>query len=134
MAAETEEQVVGRGLKRGRNSDNEGSDSEDFDYGEGGQRKGHGAIFVLENASLEVGKVGKTMQLLNCDDHAGFLRKHRKDPADYRPDICHQVSEREERTRSITTSVVFVRPDDDFYFCFVCVFVCVCVFGRLCWL
>ena len=58
-----------------------------------------GAIFVLENASLEVGKVGKTMQLLNCDDHATFLRKHRKDPADYRPDICHQVSERRRLSR-----------------------------------
>jgi len=46
---------------------------------------------VLENASLEVGKVGKTLQLLDCDNHAGFLKKHRKDPSDYRPDICHQA-------------------------------------------
>ena len=30
-------------------------------------------------------------QLLNCDDHAGFLRRHGKDPALHRPDICHQV-------------------------------------------
>ena len=30
-------------------------------------------------------------QLLNCDDHAGFLRRHSKDPALYRPDICHQA-------------------------------------------
>lgn len=29
--------------------------------------------------------------LLNCDDHASYLRKHKKDPALYRPDICHQV-------------------------------------------
>ncbi len=29
--------------------------------------------------------------LLNCDDHAGFLRRHDKDPALYRPDICHQA-------------------------------------------
>ena len=73
-----------------------------------------GVIFVLENASLEVAKVGKVWdcwfghrclcarlcsaalraqgyQLLNCDDHAGFLRRHSKDPALYRPDICHQV-------------------------------------------
>ena len=53
-----------------------------------------GVIFVLENASLEVGKVGKTFQLLNCDDHANFLRKHKKDPAEYRPDISHQVRRR----------------------------------------
>lgn len=30
-------------------------------------------------------------QLLNCDDHATFLRKHGKDPALYRPDIAHQA-------------------------------------------
>jgi hypothetical protein len=30
-------------------------------------------------------------QLLNCDDHAGYLKKHKKDPAHYRPDIAHQV-------------------------------------------
>lgn len=30
-------------------------------------------------------------QLLNCDDHANFLRKHKRDPALYRPDITHQV-------------------------------------------
>ncbi|KAK9798217.1 hypothetical protein WJX73_007869 [Symbiochloris irregularis] len=47
--------------------------------------------FVLENASLEVGKVGKGYQLLNCDDHASFLKRHGKDPANYRPDICHQA-------------------------------------------
>lgn len=32
--------------------------------------------------------------LLNCDDHASYLRKHKLDPALYRPDICHQVSVR----------------------------------------
>lgn len=29
--------------------------------------------------------------LLNCDDHATFLRKHRRDPAALRPDIAHQA-------------------------------------------
>ena len=29
--------------------------------------------------------------LLNCDDHQNFLKKHNKDPAMYRPDICHQA-------------------------------------------
>nr|AFK36507.1 unknown [Medicago truncatula] len=48
-------------------------------------------IFILEKASLEVAKVGKTYQLLNSDEHFNFLRKHSKDPADYRPDICHQA-------------------------------------------
>lgn len=50
-----------------------------------------GVWFVLEKASLEVAKVGKNYQLLNCDDHANFLRKHKRDPAQYRPDILHQA-------------------------------------------
>lgn len=29
--------------------------------------------------------------LLNCDDHAVFLRKHGRDPALVRPDIAHQA-------------------------------------------
>uniref|UniRef100_A0A7R9V8V0 Ribosomal RNA small subunit methyltransferase NEP1 n=1 Tax=Chlamydomonas euryale TaxID=1486919 RepID=A0A7R9V8V0_9CHLO len=51
----------------------------------------HGVIFVLEEAQLEVAQVGKAYVLLNCDDHQNFLRKHSKDPALYRPDICHQA-------------------------------------------
>ncbi|XP_074276775.1 uncharacterized protein LOC141600436 [Silene latifolia] len=50
-----------------------------------------GAIFVLERASLEVAKVGKTYQILNSEDHANFLKKHNKNPAEYRPDIVHQA-------------------------------------------
>ncbi|XP_077252696.1 uncharacterized protein LOC143892116 [Tasmannia lanceolata] len=47
-----------------------------------------GVIFILERASLEVAKVGK---ILNSDDHANFLRKHKRNPADCRPDIVHQA-------------------------------------------
>ena len=43
--------------------------------------------------SLPLLQVGKNYELLNCDDHANFLRRHGKDPALYRPDICHQVRE-----------------------------------------
>lgn len=50
-----------------------------------------GVVFVLENAQLEVAQVGKTYQLLNCDDHATYIMKHKKDPALFRPDICHQA-------------------------------------------
>lgn len=50
-----------------------------------------GVYFVLEGASLEVAKVGKQYELLNCDDHVSFLKRHGKDPASYRPDIAHQV-------------------------------------------
>jgi rRNA small subunit pseudouridine methyltransferase Nep1 len=48
-------------------------------------------VFILERASLEVAKVGKTYQLLNSDDHASFLRRNNRNPADYRPDIVHQA-------------------------------------------
>lgn len=48
-------------------------------------------IFVLENASLETAHVGKKYQLLNSDDHAKYLLRHDKDPAEYRPDIVHQA-------------------------------------------
>jgi len=47
-------------------------------------------IVVLENAQLESGKVGKTMELLCADKHGTFLRKNGKDPTVYRPDITHQ--------------------------------------------
>eukprot|EP00850_Spirogloea_muscicola_P004958 SM000022S07172 [mRNA] locus=s22:290974:292973:+ [translate_table: standard] len=57
----------------------------------GGGKGGGEVIFILEKASLEAAKVGKTYQLLNCDDHANFLRKHKRDPALYRPDIVHQT-------------------------------------------
>ncbi|XAR48805.1 tRNA (pseudouridine(54)-N(1))-methyltransferase [Bertholletia excelsa] len=50
-----------------------------------------GAIFILEKASLEVAKVGKKYELLNSDDHANFLRRNNRNPADYRPDIAHQA-------------------------------------------
>ncbi|RRT58984.1 hypothetical protein B296_00027320 [Ensete ventricosum] len=74
-----------------------------------------GVIFVLEKACLEVGKVGKwamhlfsllpvgcgnyklvflciqNFQILNSDDHANYLKKQHRNPADYRPDIIHQV-------------------------------------------
>ncbi|PKI32588.1 hypothetical protein CRG98_046985 [Punica granatum] len=53
--------------------------------------KNPGIIFVLEKASLEVAKVGKSYQILNSDDHANFLRKNGRNPADYRPDIVHQA-------------------------------------------
>ena len=63
----------------------------------GGHSKGVGkpdkqpkVIVVLERACLETGKVGKEHVLLNCDDHANFLRKHKRDPAESRPDILHQ--------------------------------------------
>ncbi|XP_076915642.1 uncharacterized protein LOC143575071 [Bidens hawaiensis] len=54
-------------------------------------KNGQGVIFILEKASLEVAKVGKSYQLLNSEDHANFLKKNNRNPAEYRPDISHQA-------------------------------------------
>lgn len=61
-------------------------------------------IVVLEGASLETVKVGKGYELLNCDDHAHVLKKHKREPAECRPDISHQVG----RARSFRT--VHLKP------------------------
>ncbi|XP_048493820.1 uncharacterized protein LOC104883743 isoform X3 [Beta vulgaris subsp. vulgaris] len=34
----------------------------------------------------------QSYQILNSEDHANILRKHNKNPSDYRPDIIHQRS------------------------------------------
>lgn len=51
-------------------------------------------IVVLQQASLETVKIGKQKDghyaLLNSDDHSHLLKKHKKDPTHYRPDITHQ--------------------------------------------
>lgn len=36
-------------------------------------------------------KLHQSYVLLNCDDHASFLRRHGRDPATSRPDIAHQA-------------------------------------------
>ena len=46
---------------------------------------------MLERACLETVKAGKSYELLNCDDHAHIMKKHKRDPAESRPDISHQV-------------------------------------------
>ncbi|XP_010666601.2 uncharacterized protein LOC104883743 isoform X2 [Beta vulgaris subsp. vulgaris] len=33
----------------------------------------------------------QSYQILNSEDHANILRKHNKNPSDYRPDIIHQA-------------------------------------------
>jgi rRNA small subunit pseudouridine methyltransferase Nep1 len=47
-------------------------------------------IVVLEKAALETVKTKRGYELLNADMHKGILKKHNKDPSDYRPDILHQ--------------------------------------------
>jgi rRNA pseudouridine-1189 N-methylase Emg1 (Nep1/Mra1 family) len=49
-------------------------------------------IMILDMAQLETVKTKKgEFQLLNCDDHINIMRKHNKDPQQFRPDILHQV-------------------------------------------
>ncbi|XP_052802658.1 ribosomal RNA small subunit methyltransferase NEP1-like [Mya arenaria] len=47
-------------------------------------------IVILEHASLESVKNGKTFELLNCDKHKHIAKKFKKDIASCRPDITHQ--------------------------------------------
>ncbi|KAF9592330.1 hypothetical protein IFM89_014238 [Coptis chinensis] len=56
-----------------------------------GHNKKSGIIFVFEKASLVPALVGKTHQILNPDDHANFLRRKKKNPYNYRPEIIHQA-------------------------------------------
>ena len=52
---------------------------------------GRTLVIILDLASLETVKTKKgDYQLLNCDDHISLMRKHNKDPEQYRPDIVHQ--------------------------------------------
>ncbi|XP_038244360.1 ribosomal RNA small subunit methyltransferase NEP1 isoform X2 [Dermochelys coriacea] len=47
-------------------------------------------LVLLEGASLETVKVGKTYELLNCDKHKSLLLRSGRDPGEARPDITHQ--------------------------------------------
>ncbi|KFO20274.1 ribosomal RNA small subunit methyltransferase NEP1 isoform X1 [Fukomys damarensis] len=59
-------------------------------FGAGNKSGGRRLIVVLEGASLETVKVGKTYELLNCDKHKSVLLKNGRDPGEVRPDIAHQ--------------------------------------------
>jgi rRNA small subunit pseudouridine methyltransferase Nep1 len=48
-------------------------------------------VVVLEKASLEVVKTKRGYELVNSNTHAGILKKLRKKPGDYRPDILHRA-------------------------------------------
>ncbi|XP_069843827.1 ribosomal RNA small subunit methyltransferase NEP1 [Dipodomys merriami] len=58
--------------------------------GAGSRSGGRRLIVVLEGASLETVKAGKTYELLNCDKHKSVLLKNGRDPGEVRPDIAHQ--------------------------------------------
>lgn len=66
-------------------------DSDDDDLASATPSGAKEVIVILDLASLETVKTKKgDFQLLNCDDHIGLMKKHNKDPQDYRPDIIHQ--------------------------------------------
>eukprot|EP01023_Acetabularia_acetabulum_P004796 TRINITY_DN12030_c0_g5_i1.p2 TRINITY_DN12030_c0_g5~~TRINITY_DN12030_c0_g5_i1.p2 ORF type:complete len:231 (-),score=27.55 TRINITY_DN12030_c0_g5_i1:725-1417(-) len=65
--------------------------SQEAENAQSKKQKLDGVVFVLEGAQLEVGKVGKNFALLNSDDHGRYLQNKQLDPAEYRPDICHQA-------------------------------------------
>jgi rRNA small subunit pseudouridine methyltransferase Nep1 len=46
---------------------------------------------VLEQASLESVKTKRGFELMNCDEHGTMLKKAKRDPAESRPDILHQL-------------------------------------------
>ncbi|KAM8924487.1 ribosomal RNA small subunit methyltransferase NEP1 [Pelodytes ibericus] len=56
----------------------------------GKRRREKRLIVLLEGASLETVRVGKTYELLNCDQHKSVLVKNGRDPGQVRPDITHQ--------------------------------------------
>jgi len=47
-------------------------------------------VIVLEKAALETVKTKKGFELICADTHASLLKKLKKDPKEYRPDIVHQ--------------------------------------------
>tara|TARA_B110000208_G_C11719487_1_gene412265 strand:- start:481 stop:1338 length:858 start_codon:yes stop_codon:yes gene_type:complete len=55
-----------------------------------GLHKGKRLILFLDNAKLETIKTSHGYALLNCDDHRHLHKRYKRDPADSRPDICHQ--------------------------------------------
>ena len=46
---------------------------------------------MLDNAPLETAQTKRGYELLSMEDHYGLLKKKKKDPAIYRPDIVHQA-------------------------------------------
>lgn len=47
-------------------------------------------IINIWHYCVHVLQVNRTFELLNCDDHAGILRKNQREPGTCRPDITHQ--------------------------------------------
>lgn len=72
-------------MSDGEEAERKAADAETNVRAKGGRK----VVFVLINAALETVKTKKGYELLCADTHGGLLRKHNKDPMDYRPDIVH---------------------------------------------
>lgn len=69
----------------------EESDDSDGETSPSKHAKGRRVIVLLDLANLETVKTKNgDFELLNCDDHVHIMRRTKKDPANYRPDILHQ--------------------------------------------
>lgn len=79
-----------RGTKRPGDDNDSGSTVAKISKPFGNASNTKRLIVVLEKASLETVKNGKTFELLNCDKHKGILKKNGRDLGSCRPDITHQ--------------------------------------------
>merc|ERR1739838_380933 len=57
--------------------------------GESEEDNGKRLIVILDNAALELVKTKKGVELLNVDDHRGYLEKYERNFDDASPDIVH---------------------------------------------
>lgn len=48
-------------------------------------------VVIIDNACLETAQTKRGFELLNKDDHFWLIKKRRRDPAEYRPDMVHQT-------------------------------------------
>lgn len=83
-----------KNVKRKRAAVDAGNQSDDEDaIPTVGDAQGNRQVVVLlDKAFLETTKTKRNdFELLNCDDHRHIARKHGLDPANYRPDILHQM-------------------------------------------
>lgn len=48
-------------------------------------------VVILDNCCLETAQTKHGFELLNKDDHFWLIKKRRRDPEDFRPDLVHQT-------------------------------------------
>lgn len=48
-------------------------------------------VVIVDNCSLEIGQTKRGYELLSCEEHYWLIKKRKKTPEDYRPDLVHQT-------------------------------------------